>query len=122
MEITKATAGFLAATCVLVGAGGAYLASRSDAPAAQAQEVSRVSPDPAATAVEQSEGLVAEAPESSASPVAGPLSGAASGGSASGGTAPRPAAPRATPAPAPAARVARTEPAPQPRAPEPAAA
>jgi hypothetical protein len=109
MEISKATAGFLAATCVLVGAGGAYLASRTDTPAASRQEVSRVSPDPAATAVEQSEGIIAEAPEPSETPVA---------------RTPQATAPRATvPRPAPSPRVARrdTPPAPQPRAPETAA-
>ena len=96
MEISKATAGFLAATCVLVGAGGAYVASRTDAPVTPAQEVARVSPDPAAAVVEQSEGIVAEAPEPTVSPAPLPPRAAA-----------RPPAPRP--------RVARTDaPSPQP--------
>ena len=102
MEISKATAGFLAATLVLVGAGGAYLASRPDTPAAPAQEVSQVSPDPGAVAVEQSEGLIAEAPEPGVIPV--------------------PEAPRAAPRSTAPSRAPRAEaPSPQPRAPEPPA-
>jgi type IV secretory pathway VirB10-like protein len=96
MEISKATAGFLAATCVLAGAGGAYLASRGDAPAA-AQEISRISPDPTATAVEQSEGVVAEATDPSVKAAADAPTAPAPAPPASSRRAPRAEAPRPEP-------------------------
>lgn len=71
MEISKAAVGMLAGLCLVVGAGGAYLATRSGhAPAVTAapDEVA-ISPDPAhAAGVEQSEAIVTESPTEPASP------------------------------------------------------
>ena len=49
MEISKAAVGMLAGLCLVVGAGGAYIATRShDAPAVTAApHEAAVSPDPA---------------------------------------------------------------------------
>jgi hypothetical protein len=92
MEISKGAIGVLAAICVAGGAGGAYMASRSNPDVAPVATTASVSPDPAAPQVEQSEGLVVE----SESPVV-PVPAAAP-------PAPAPAATRSTrPAPRPAA-------------------
>jgi len=82
MEISKGAIGVLAGFCLAGGAGAAYLATRSNPEIAPTAATATVSPDPAATQVEQSEGLVGEV----APPVAPPVV-----------TAPRPA-------PAPTAR------------------
>ena len=82
MEISKGAIGVLAGFCIAGGAGTAYFASRSNTEIAPTAATATVSPDPAATQVDQSEGLVGEV----AQPVAPPVV-----------TAPRPA-------PAPAAR------------------
>jgi hypothetical protein len=74
MEISKGAAGILAAVCLTVGAGGAYLVTRptpaSDTlPVAAAQEPS-VSPDPTTRTVEQSEAVVSEPAPAPVAPVA----------------------------------------------------
>jgi hypothetical protein len=67
MEISKTTVGVLAALCIAAGAGGAYLASRSEpAPAAAGTEGPAVSPDPLASTVEQSEAIVTDNTEQTA--------------------------------------------------------
>ena len=68
MEISKGVAAALAAVCLTVGAAGAYFFSsgRKAARADPIVQVSDVSPDPAAATVEQSEGLIEEAPAESA--------------------------------------------------------
>ena len=68
MEISKTTVGVLAALCIAAGAGGAYLATRSEpAPAAATgAEGPIVSPDPLASTVEQSEAIVADDTEQTA--------------------------------------------------------
>ena len=65
MNISKAALGFLVAGMV-AGAGGAYIATRSDAPAAVAAEQESASLAP----VEHSEEIVTEIPETTESPVA----------------------------------------------------
>jgi hypothetical protein len=78
MEISKGAAGILAAVCLTVGAGGAYLVTRPSTgadtlPVATAQEPS-VSPDPAAPTVEQSEAVVTEPSPAVAEPARAPAS------------------------------------------------
>ncbi len=60
MEIRKTTVGALAAFSVIAGAGGAYLALRSNepAPAAAGAEVPVVSPAPSASVAEESAAIV----------------------------------------------------------------
>jgi hypothetical protein len=58
MEISKAAAGFLAAACVTVGAGGAYLMRSESAP--EVHQTSALDPSLATTGVEQSEAIVSE--------------------------------------------------------------
>ena len=102
MEISKATTGLLAAICVTAGAGGTYLIVRGNGPTAAPVEAAADAP----AGVEQSEGVLPEAPE----PVAAlpPV------------TAPKPAAPArvTTPPraarPTPQAAAARTPEAPAP--------
>ena len=65
MNISKAAFGFLVAGLV-AGAGGAYMATRSDAPAAVAAEQESASLAP----VEHSEEIVTEIPDSAETPVA----------------------------------------------------
>lgn len=69
MEISKGAIGVLAALCIAGGAGTAYFATRSNPDIAPAAATSSISPDPAATQVEQSEGLVGEVAPPAASPV-----------------------------------------------------
>ena len=58
MEISKATVGVLAVFCLAVGAGGAYLAIRGDAPApAPTGTQSPVSPAPSASVAQESEAI-----------------------------------------------------------------
>jgi hypothetical protein len=99
MEISKAAAGVLAGVCLTVGAGGAYIATRSSEPpaAAVAAAPASVSPDPfeATGTVEQSEAVVSE---EAAAPVEAPA------------PAPAASAPRPTP------RAERRAPAPRPQA------
>ena len=100
MDISKGTVGILAAVCVTVGAAGAYLANRGVERAAEpGSQTFAVSPDPAIAgtepgaaglnSVEQSEGVIADAPTTNSR--------------ASSPSASTPAAPRraATPAPRP---------------------
>jgi hypothetical protein len=97
MEISKAATGLLAAICVTVGAGGAYLIVRSNGQAAPPVEAAAPSTSPAT--VEQSEGVVpAEAPAAVPPP-------------ALVTTAPRPTAPVRAGKPAPAPRPAAQRPA-----------
>jgi hypothetical protein len=101
MEISRAATGLLAAMCVTVGAGGTYLIVRSSGP----EPVEAVTPQEP-LAVEQSEGVLPEAPEplAAVTPVPPP---------------PRPVRParavRPAPAPRPTPQV--TTPAPEPPAP-----
>ena len=64
MEISKGAAGLAAAVCLVAGAGSAYFVTRpvANPEHAIAAEEPRVSPDPAAPAVEQSEAVVGDAP------------------------------------------------------------
>ena len=100
MEISRAATGLLAALCVAAGAGGTYLMVRGEA----ADPVETIAPH--ATAVEQSEGVLADAPETA--PVRPAVSPAR-----------RPAAParvvKPSPAPRPTPQV--TAPTPEPPAP-----
>jgi hypothetical protein len=73
MEISKGAVGILAALCLTAGAAGAYLANRGTEPAATetTSQAQAISPDPAVAAtgdngVEQSEGVIADAPAASA--------------------------------------------------------
>lgn len=67
MEISKTAVGVLAALCIVAGAGGAYLATRSGpAPVAVGTEAPAISPDPLASTVEQSEAIVADDTEQTA--------------------------------------------------------
>jgi hypothetical protein len=84
MEISKGAIGVLAAFCIAGGAGAAYFSTRSNTDVAPAAATSTVSPDPAVTQVDQSEGLVGDVAQPAASPVV--------------------AAPPPAPAPAPAVR------------------
>ena len=70
MEISKGTAGALAAVCLTVGAAGAYFASSDNAavPVETTIEAPSISPDPAASTVEQSEGIIADVPAAAAAP------------------------------------------------------
>ena len=94
MDISKAAVGVLAGLCIAAGAGGAYLANRSDepVPTSAITEGPLVSPDPSASAVDESEAIVAD---DSLAPVAPAAPPAASTRRA----APTPA-PTRTPAPA----------------------
>ncbi len=73
MEISKATVGVLAAFCVTAGAGGAYLAIRSNepAPAATSAEAPAVNLAPSASVAEESEPIREESwvAEGAAQPV-----------------------------------------------------
>jgi hypothetical protein len=105
MEISRAATGLLAAMCVTVGAGGTYLIVRGSSETAQPAEA--VAPNATTAAVEQSEGVLPEVPESVAVVPRPPA-------------APRPTAPTrvtkpAAPAPRPSPKV--TTPAPEPPAP-----
>src|SRR5204863_8857081 len=62
MEISKGAIGILAAVCVVGGAGTAYYATRDQAaPPPATTSAPAISPDPAVTQVEQSEGVVSDA-------------------------------------------------------------
>jgi hypothetical protein len=69
MEISKTAVGVLAGLCIMAGAGGAYFATRGSEPAdtSEVTEALLVSPDPAASAVDESEAIVAD---DTATPVA----------------------------------------------------
>ena len=104
MEISRAATGLLAAICVTVSAGGTYLIVRGSSETAQPAEAA--APNATTAAVEQSEGVLPELPESVAA-VPRPS------------TAPRPTAPTrvAKPAAAPRPSPKVTTPAPDPPAP-----
>jgi hypothetical protein len=75
MDISKTAVGVLAGLCVAAGAGGAYFATRSDEPVPTGAiiEAPLVSPDPSASAVDESEAIIADdspAPVASAAPPA----------------------------------------------------
>jgi hypothetical protein len=69
MEISKTAVGVLAGLCILAGAGGAFFATRGNAPVdtGVVTEAPLVSPDPSASAVDESEAIVAD---DTATPVA----------------------------------------------------
>ena len=69
MEISKAAVGFLAAACLTVGAGGAYLMKHSE-PGPETQQTSAVDPAAPTAGVEQSEAIVSESSLSAAAPEA----------------------------------------------------
>src|SRR5688572_12772384 len=78
MEISKTAVGVLAGLCIMAGAGGAYFATRGSEPVdpSAVTELPLVSPDPSASAVDESEAIVADdtaAPVAPA-PVASPSS------------------------------------------------
>jgi len=62
MEISKTAVGVLAGLCILAGAGGAFFATRGNAPldTSVVTEAPLVSPDPSASAVDESEAIVAD--------------------------------------------------------------
>ena len=62
MEISKTAVGVLAGLCILAGAGGAFFATRGNAPVdtSVVTEAPLVSPDPSASAVDESEAIVAD--------------------------------------------------------------
>jgi hypothetical protein len=70
MEISKGLAGVLAAGCLVVGATGAYFigSGNETAPADVSAPAPDISPDPAAATVEQSEGIITDAPAGVAAP------------------------------------------------------
>ena len=74
MEISKAAVGLVVATCVAVGAAGAYVATRESARSAIVSQETPDStlPPTAGTTVEQSEAVVAEAPLPEAAPLLAP--------------------------------------------------
>jgi hypothetical protein len=98
MDISKSAVGVLAGLCIAAGAGGAYFAGRSDepAPANAFTEAPLVSPDPSASAVDESEAIVADDSQAAA-PVTAPIPTAAP----SAAPARRPAPARTAPAAAP---------------------
>ena len=67
MEISKAAIGFLAAACLTVGAGGAYLMKHSE-PGPETRQTSAVDPAAPTAGVEQSEAIVSEPGPSAAAP------------------------------------------------------
>jgi hypothetical protein len=82
MEISKAAVGVLAGLCIAAGAGGAYLATRSGdpVPTSEVTEAPLVSPDPFASAVDESETIISDdtpAPVATAAPPAAPVRRAA---------------------------------------------
>jgi|SoiMethySBSTD1v2_1073268.scaffolds.fasta_scaffold00289_48 hypothetical protein len=101
MEISRAATGLLVAACITAGAAGTYLVVRgNDDPAPQAAEAAT----PGTPAVEQSEGVLPEAPaRAEAAPAPAPVAPLAPVTAA-----PKPAVPAAarTPKPAPARRPA----------------
>lgn len=114
MEIRSSTAAVVAASCITIGAAGAFLASR---PSRDAAPPPAAAADVAASGVEQSEGVIAVAPAApapTAAPAAAPLAPVVAPP-----TKPRAESPRSAPAPARSApaRVQNTPPATeQPRA------
>jgi hypothetical protein len=62
MEISRTAVGVLAGLCILAGAGGAFFATRGNAPVdtSVVTEAPLVSPDPSASAVDESEAIVAD--------------------------------------------------------------
>src|SRR5215510_6309903 len=73
MEIRTSTVAVVAASCITIGAGGAFLASR---PSRDAAPPPVVAADVATGGVEQSEGVIADAP-STLAPTAAPAATAA---------------------------------------------
>jgi hypothetical protein len=69
MEISKTAVGVLAGLCIMAGAGGAYFATRGSEPVDPSAviEAPLVSPDPSASAVDESEAIIAD---DTATPVA----------------------------------------------------
>jgi hypothetical protein len=76
MEISKTAVGVLAGLCILAGAGGAYFATRGSEPidTSVVTEAPLVSPDPSASAVDESEAIVADdtAAPAAPAPIASP--------------------------------------------------
>ena len=98
MDISKTAVGALAGLCIVAGAGGAYFATRSDAPVDDERHHRGAArqPDPSASAVDESEAIVAD---DSPAPVASARRRRRS--------APRQRRARTAPAPAPAPTRAR---------------
>ena len=95
MEIRSSTVAVVAASCITIGAAGAFLATR---PSTDAAPPPAVATDLAAGGVEQSEGVIADAPSAPA-PTAAP---AAPAPAAVVAPPPKPRAESPRPAPAPA--------------------
>jgi type IV secretory pathway VirB10-like protein len=74
MEISKTAVGVLAGLCILAGAGGAYFATRGSEPVDTSEviEAPLVSPDPSASAVDESEAIVADDTATPAAPATAP--------------------------------------------------
>ena len=62
MEISKTTVGIVAAACITVGAAGAFLASRPGPQASDAQTAPATAVASSSAGVEQSEGVISDAP------------------------------------------------------------
>jgi hypothetical protein len=77
MEISKAAAGFLAAACLTVGAGGAYLLKQSSDPRPEVPPTNAVDSAAPAAGVEQSEAIISEPSPSAAAPELAPAVSAA---------------------------------------------
>ena len=106
MEISKTAVGVLAGLCILAGAGGAYFATRGSEPVETSAVTGAplVSPDPSASAVDESEAIVADDTATLAAPASAPAASA------------RRAAPARTAAPRePENRVAAARPSPAPQ-------
>ena len=84
MEISKTAVGVLAGLCILAGAGGAFFATRGNAPvdANVVTEAPLVSPDPSASAVDESEAIVADESPAPVAPATAPAVPARRTGSA----------------------------------------
>jgi hypothetical protein len=104
MEISRAATGLLAAMCVTVGAGGTYLIVRGSSETAQPAEAA--APNATTAAVEQSEGVLPEVPESVAAvprPTVAPRPTAPTRVAKPTAAAPRPSPKVTAPAPEPPA-------------------
>jgi hypothetical protein len=100
MENSKVTLGFVAAISLVAGAGGAWLARGHDAGTAPTAQVATGSSDVAASGVEQSEAVVADAPVAppTPAPAASLTTASPAPARAPERQSPRPSRPAATPA------------------------
>jgi len=78
MEISKTAVGVLAGLCIMAGAGGAYFATRGSEPVDMSAviEAPLVSPDPSASAVDESEAIIADDTATPVAPAPAPAASA----------------------------------------------